>query len=63
MGMAMLEQLPWFRLDPALEGALPQESAAPPPRVTEASGSTTGAGADAGAQEAAKEATPKDPLA
>jgi hypothetical protein len=63
MGMAVLEQLPRFEPDPALEGALPQESAAPPPLTTKASGSTVGVGADAGAQEAAKEAAPEDPSA
>jgi hypothetical protein len=63
MGMAMLEQLSWFRPDPALEGALPQESAAPPPPVMEASGSTTGEGTDAEVQEAVKEAMPEDPSA
>jgi hypothetical protein len=49
--------------DTALEGVLPQESVAPPPPAAKASRSTAGAGADAGAQEAAKEATPEDSLA
>jgi hypothetical protein len=63
MGMAVLEGLPWFGPDPALEGALPQECTAPPPLTAEASGLTTGAGADARAQEDVKEATPEDPSA
>jgi hypothetical protein len=61
MGMALLDQLPRFGLDPALEGALPQDCATHPPPMAEASGSTTGAGAGAGAQEAVKEVMPKDP--
>jgi hypothetical protein len=47
MGMTTLEQLPWFGLDPTLKGVLPQESAAPPPSVTEVLGSTAGASVDA----------------
>jgi hypothetical protein len=58
MGMSMLEQLPRFGSDPALEGALPQEGAAPPPPVMKAPGSTARAGADT-----AKEAGPEDPSA
>jgi hypothetical protein len=63
MGMAVLEQLPRFGPDPALEGALPQGSEAPLPLTTEASGSTVGASASAGAQEAAKEAMLEGPSA
>jgi hypothetical protein len=63
IGMAMLEQLPRFRPDPVLEGALPQESATPLPPVIEALGSTMRMGADARAQEAVKGATPEDPSA
>jgi hypothetical protein len=61
MGMALLEQLPRFGPDPALEGVLPQESAAPPPLTVEALGSTTGAGMGVGAQEVVKEAALMDP--
>jgi hypothetical protein len=46
MGMASPKQLSWFGPDSAPEVALPKESAVPPPPVTEAPGSTTGAGAD-----------------
>jgi hypothetical protein len=63
IGMGMLEQPPQFRPDPTLEGALPQESVAPLPPTTEVSGSTARVGAGARAQEVAKEAAPKDPLA
>jgi hypothetical protein len=49
MGMAALEKLPWFGLDPTPKVTLPKESAAPLPLATEASGSTAKAGADAGA--------------
>jgi hypothetical protein len=63
MGMAILEQLPWFGPNPALKGAPPQESGAPPLPMAEASGLTTGAGASAEAQEVAKETAPKGPSA
>jgi hypothetical protein len=63
MGMAILEQLPWFGPDPTLKGAPPQESGAPPPLMVEASGLIAGAGAGAEAQEVAKEAVPKGPSA
>jgi hypothetical protein len=49
MGMAALEKLPRFGLDPTPKVTLPKESAAPLPLATEASGSTAKAGADAGA--------------
>jgi hypothetical protein len=49
MGMASLKQLSRFGTDSTPEVALPKESAVPPPLVTKAPGSTTGAGADAGA--------------
>jgi hypothetical protein len=61
--MAAPEQLSQFGLDPALEGALPQEGEVPPPPTAEMSGSIARAGASAGAQEAAKEATPEGPSA
>jgi hypothetical protein len=61
MGMALLEQLPRFGPDPTLEEVLPQECATPPPPMAEASRSTAGVGASAGAQEAVKEVMPKDP--
>jgi hypothetical protein len=63
MGMAILEQLPWFGPDPTLKGAPPLESGAPPPPMAEASGLTARAGAGTEAQEVAKEATPKGPSA
>jgi hypothetical protein len=63
MGMAALEQLPQFGPDPSLEGALPQESEAPPPPMAEMPGLIAGARASAGAQETAKEAAPEGPSA
>jgi hypothetical protein len=62
-GMAALEQLPRIGPDPALEGALPQESEVPPSPMAETPGSTVGAGASAGAQEATKEVVPEGRLA
>jgi hypothetical protein len=57
--MAALEKLSWFRTDPAPEVALPKESAAPPPPAMEASGSTTEAGVDVGAQVARRRPRPR----
>jgi hypothetical protein len=48
-GMVVLEQLPQFGPDPALEGALPQKREAPLLSTVEVSGSTAGAGASTGA--------------
>jgi hypothetical protein len=62
-GMAALEQLPRIELDPALEGALPQESEAPLPPMVEMLGLATGVRASTGAQEAAKETAPEGPSA
>jgi hypothetical protein len=47
IGMAVLEQLPWFGPEPALEEALLEESGAPPPPTVEALGSTVRASASA----------------
>jgi hypothetical protein len=60
-GMAALEQLSRIELDPTLEGALPQESEAPPPPMAEMLGSATGVRASTGAQEAAKETALEGP--
>jgi hypothetical protein len=60
-GMAALEQLPWIELDPALEGALPQESEAPPPPMAEMLGSATGVRASTRVQEVAKETALESP--
>jgi hypothetical protein len=58
MGMVVLEQMSWFRLDPAPEAVLPKESAVPPPPAIEASGSTVEVVADVGSQVVVKEAMP-----
>jgi hypothetical protein len=58
MGMVVLEQMSWFRLDPAPEVVLPKESAVPPPPAIEASGSTVEVVADVGSQVVVKEAMP-----
>jgi hypothetical protein len=55
--MATLEQQPRFEPDPALEGALPQESEAPLPPMAEMLGSAVGVGVSTGAQGATKETT------
>jgi hypothetical protein len=62
-GMAVLEELPWFELDPALEGALPQEGEVRLPLTVEMPALTVRAGVSVRAQEATKEATPEGALA